>query len=139
MLLAGSLGSTPLMAAGFDDWNTDGSAGLTKQEYRAGLKDRGVFTRWDTNHDDMLTQTEFNAGLDVRGQDFDNRFGGDYFSNWDVNDDEMLSRDEFYAGTFAVYDIDGNNIIQEAELGDFGEDIEAGGFWDRDLEAGPTL
>ena len=75
---------------------------------------------WDTDEDAILSEEEFGTG-----------FGeNEVFETWDADDDGLLSEDEFSEGVFGAYDEDESGALEEPELGDVGDDIGDGGFWD---------
>jgi len=110
-------------------WDTDGKAGVSSDEFEAGMTDAQIFKKWDANADGMLSQAEFEEGVGDNTA-FTDRFGDNYFDTWDANDDDNIGENEFYEGTYGVYDADENNVIEEPELGDLGDDMGDGGFWD---------
>lgn len=114
---------------GVDEWNTDNQAGISSDEFRAGMTDTGIFKEWDANNDGMLSQAEFEEEIG-ENTDFTDRFGDDYFTSWDADNDDGIGEDELYEGAYSAYDADENNVIEEPEFGDLGDDIGDGGFWD---------
>jgi hypothetical protein len=128
--LALSLFAAPAMAADVGEWDKNADASVDEQEFRAGFGEAGVFGDWDTDGDNMLSEDEFNAGIGDGTAAFNERFGENAFSEWDANEDDLLAEDEFYAGTYAGYDDDDDNVIEEPELSDLGDDMGDAGFWD---------
>lgn len=112
-----------------DDWDTDTEAGISSDEFRAGLEGTGVFDEWDTNGDNMLSQSGFNEGLGYNDAAFNERFGEDYYNTWDANSDNNIDEDEFYSGSYSGYDADANDMIDEQEFGNFDNDDGDDGFW----------
>ena len=131
------MAATPVAAqvdnANYDDWSTDGEAGISQDEFGTGFGDNvDLFATWDEDSDGVLSEEEFDAGynnLDLSnasfGDDFDWTYDGvDADGNGEVNETEL------HESVFNAYDADANNIIEEPEFGDVGDDIGDGGFWD---------
>ena len=75
---------------------------------------------WDTDEDGILSEEEFGTG-----------FGeNEAFDTWDADGDGLLSEDEFKSGVFGSYDEGDSGAIEERKLGDIGDDVGDGGFWD---------
>lgn len=83
-------------------------------------QDGDWWSDWDADGDGAIAEEEWNEG-----------FGeNEAFSTWDEDEDGALSEDEFNAGVFDNYDEDDSGVLEEPELGDAGDDLGDGGFWD---------
>lgn len=115
----------------YNDWNTDGAAGINQQEWNDGWGRSGTFDRFDGNSDGIVDQNEINAGFaDDNRSAFNDRFGSDYYNSWDADGDGGLSETEWNDGVYGGYDRDGSGMIEESEFGDVGDDMGDDGFWD---------
>jgi hypothetical protein len=112
------------------EWDTNGDAGLTNDEYKAGMGATGVFGQCDGDANEVLNEQEFQTCFAANQDEFAQRFGDDYYSQWDTDADSMINEDEFYEGTYGAYDADESGTIEEPELGDLGDDVGDGGIFD---------
>lgn len=116
--------------AGFDNDATGTIDDNEMTDYSAGMGDDGLwggeeygadFEAWDIDGDGIVAREEFGNG-------FVNRRGE--LAAWDADESGELSKTELIDGLFRQYDDDGNQLIEEPELGDVGDDLGDGGFWD---------
>lgn len=129
--VAFSLMATPALAAEpYDGWDSNSDSQLDMNEYRTGLDKAGVFDKWDADKNGTLSETEFNENIGDNTTAFNERFGENAYADWDADDNNELSEDEFYENSYAAYDADSDKVIEEPELGDLGDDMGDGGFWD---------
>ncbi|MBN1240647.1 MAG: hypothetical protein JXB36_19245 [Gammaproteobacteria bacterium] len=84
-----------------------------------GVVAQDAWEEWDADGDGIGVD-EWNEGFGERG----------VFDDWDADRDGLLSEDEFNEGVFDSYDQNDNETIEESELGDVGDDMGDGGFWD---------
>lgn len=133
-VVAASLLALPAAAAEFGEWNTDGDAGLTRNEFDTRFGGLGVYNKWDADRNGIISQSEWQAGIGNRGADLNTRFGvapdGDLYTQWNTDGADGLTEQEFNTGIYGGYDRNRNNVIEEPEFGDLGDDIGDGGFWD---------
>ena len=47
----------------YGDWDTDGTAGISQNEFNTGFGEGGVYDSWDADGDGALTEDEFNTGV----------------------------------------------------------------------------
>lgn len=113
--------STTLLAAGpaaaqtFTEWDADGDAVLTQEEWTAGLGESGIFDNWDADGDGIITAVEYEDGLfDWFDDDED---GALTVAEWDEGVDAWFGEG---AVDFEVsaWDDDGDGIITEEEFND---------------------
>lgn len=105
-----------------EDWDTDASGDVSREEWNTGMRNQGMFDEWDSDSDGLLTEDEFNEGLAA---------GGDYdYQGWDSDNDGLLSQDETSEGLYDTYDENGDQRIDEPEFGDFGDDVGDEGLFD---------
>ena len=105
-----------------EDWDTDASGDVSREEWNTGMRNQGMFDEWDSDSDGLLTEDEFNEGLAASG-DYD-------YQGWDSDNDGLLSQDETSEGLYDTYDENGDQRIDEPEFGDFGDDIGDEGLFD---------
>lgn len=127
--LALSMTVASVAAADGSDWNTDGSAGISKNEFRSGFGANRAFATWDADNSGTLSRAEIETGVGDR-RDFRDRYGENWFEDWDANSDSAISEDEYYDGLYVSYDADGSNVIDDAEMGYVGDDMSDGGWFD---------
>lgn len=124
-----SVGASAAMEMG--EWDTDGTAGISSEEFRTGFDGMGVYDRWDADKNGQLTEDEFNAGIgDERREAFNTRFTEGAYGEWDGDDNGYLTEDEFGEGVYGGYDDDDDDVIEEPEFGDAGDDMGDGGLFD---------
>ena len=114
----------------YQSWDTDGTPGISDQEFRTGFENNEAFNTWDADDDGNLTENEFNTGLGDNRERFDARYGDSWFDDWDADDNDMINEDEYYGGLYDTYDADDNNLIEEPEFGDVGDDMGDEGWFD---------
>ena len=126
---------------GYNRWNTNGDAGLDRNEFGTGLfgvwdRDRnnqidetewnnavshwypaganyGTYADWNTNGDGWLDTNEFNSGLDRTG----------FYNGWDTNTDNVIDTNEYDTGLFNLWDTNRDTNIDANEW-----DLGAGGI-----------
>lgn len=69
---------------------------------------------WDANNDDQIQPDEFQAGLEKLN----------YFSEWDNNGDDQLTEEEIAEGSFAMWDTDGNGVVEADEYQEWSKKVE---------------
>jgi Ca2+-binding EF-hand superfamily protein len=111
---------TPVLAQEMGDWDADGDAAISEEEFNTGFGEAGVFGGWDEDGDGALSEEEFGAGL---GEEED-------FAEWDEDGEGSLTEDAFNTGVFGRYDADESGAIEEPEFGDVGDDMGDGGLFD---------
>lgn len=96
-------------------WDRDANAALDREEFDAGMADRGVYQRMDARADGVLDSDEFYGGV---------------FDLWDDDDDLAVNEDEFGAtgadwygemeehGEFDAWDANADGVIGEDEFGE---------------------
>lgn len=107
-----SKGSTAIYGT-LADWDGDGDKELTIAEFKTGLTKHNVYGKWDSDGNGELIDREYQTAL---------------FNAWDTNGDEIVDSYEFRDnashwvasdvtyGTFADWDLDGNQEIIAAEF-----------------------
>lgn len=73
------LASAPALAEIYEEWDDDGVAGLTSDEFIGGFDVAGVYDEWDADDDGVLSDDEFGEG---------------FYDYYDLDDDQLLSADE---------------------------------------------
>ena len=79
-----------------------------------GMEEQQEETTWDANSDGQIQPEEFQQGLEKLN----------YFSEWDQNGDEQLAEEEIAKGTFAMWDTDGNGVIEADEYKEWSKVVE---------------
>ncbi|MCR8827917.1 EF-hand domain-containing protein [Pseudosulfitobacter koreensis] len=111
------------------DWDTDGTAGLTSDEFNAQFATTGTYDAWDRDDVVGLNEGEFATGM---------------YANWDADNDMQITEDEYTAGAnrwygpdyatpFNDYDVDSSGYIDRTEFGN-AWDNEYYSTWDTDAD-----
>nr|WKN38094.1 hypothetical protein K4G66_05185 [Tunicatimonas sp. TK19036] len=128
----------------FDEWNENGDSYISKEEFSNGFfsvldrdqsaslsaeeweKGKAQFfseestekeqseMNWDANSDNQIQLDEFKSGLEEL----------DYFSEWDSNGDDQLAEEEIAEGSFAMWDTDGNGVVEADEYQEWSKNVE---------------
>lgn len=69
----------------------------------------GSFERWDMNEDGRWDRGEFERVLN----------DAPFYEKWDTNRDRSFSEEELNAGIFNLYDVNGDQILDENEFNNF--------------------
>ena len=102
----------------FQTIDTDNNGILSQAEWQAGqeayfsgddMQEYQALTTWDQDGDQQVTPEEFKK---VLGQT-------DYYDEWDEDGDEKLAEAEIADGVFAMWDTDGNGVIEAQEYEDW--------------------
>ena len=119
----------------YKQWNDNGDQEVSQSEFA-----RGFFQVIDDNNDGVLSSQEWQQGQEayfaeidldqyrqISGWDQDgdqqvqpNEFEAalnelEYYREWDEDGDEQLSEPEIAQGVFAMWDTDGNGVIEAEE------------------------
>lgn len=112
-------------------WDADHDGALSKEEFVAGLHDRGIFDTWDVDRDESLSTGEFDDGVygtfdkDKSGNLEEAEYGAMEGAG------RFWSRDET-TQDFEAWDIDGDGVILLTEFVDGWKQTDMFGKWDTD-------
>lgn len=114
IMIAAALATTVSISAaqadlfeGFGAYDTDGTAGITSDEYRDG-----VFTSYDVDRNNMIDEREYGY--------LGRSFGERDIKEYDADGDGMLNRDEYNtyydrSGVYRRYDANSDGLLDENE------------------------
>jgi len=118
----------------YDDWNQDDNREVSQEEFS-----QGFFNVIDKNDDGLLSNEEWQQGKEayfsdvavddteelswdqngdqqVQPEEFQSALNElDYYRQWDEDSDGKLSEPEVAQGVFAMWDTDGNGVIEANE------------------------
>ena len=77
---AALLTASPLVAQEFSEWDEDGDAAVSEEEFGTGFGEAGVYDSWDEDGDGALSEEEFNTGV---------------FDGYDSDDSGAIEEPEF--------------------------------------------
>ncbi len=120
----------------YDDWNQKEDEYLDDEDFYLS-----VYGIWDLDDDELLSEAEWIEGydyyygdyiiqgydaIDIDGDGFieyveykDVLDGTKFFVDWDVDASEYLSEDELAQGVFNIWDLDGDNMLDNDEFYQF--------------------
>lgn len=113
-MIAAALATTVSISAahadlfeGFGAYDTDGTAGISSDEYR-----EGVFTSYDVDRNAMIDEREYGY--------LSRSFGEGAIADYDTDGDGMLNRDEYNAyydrsGVYGRYDANADGVLTDEE------------------------
>lgn len=112
-------------AQSMQDWDTDTSGDLSRDEWTAGLTSSSAFSDWDADANNSLEAGEFASGL---FQQFDADSDGTLTSSeWDDGFDNWYE-EQAVDLDFSEWDSDGDGALSENE---FKQQYESSGLFDQ--------
>ena len=120
--LALGLVSAPVFAQ--EDWDTDGDAQWSEEEFGTGLGETEAFGTFDEDDDEAVTEDEWGAGF---GEDYEGT--SEEFAENDEDGDSAYNEDEFGGAMFGEYDEDESGFLEEEEQTAFTGEAEEDGWF----------
>lgn len=101
------------LAQSMQDWDSDSSGDLSRDEWTTGMNSGTTFTDWDSDTNGSINSDEFASGLFQR---FDgDRDGSLTSSEWDEEFDRWYG-EQAVDLDFGQWDTDGNEMISQSEF-----------------------
>ncbi|MCK0167011.1 hypothetical protein MWU52_05550 [Jannaschia sp. S6380] len=113
------------------EWDLDGDAALSADEFNTGFTEGGKFTTYDSDGDGFLSEMEYDTAFTDRETVFEEReYEMGAFSDYDADGDGLLNEEEYNTSWFDTYDADGSGMLDENEMTYVDEDMGEDGLFD---------